>query len=357
MNKYFIRGIQQIGIGVSNIEESFAWYRKYFGADIKVFDDDSVAEFMLPYTGNKPQRRRAILAMNLQSGGGFEIWQYKGRIPQPPISEIQIGDLGIFAAKIKSKNIEISHSFFKQNNLNITEIIRDPRGNPIFWVKDPWGNNFQIIEGEGWFADEKKHSGLTYGAIIGVPDIEKSFTVYKDILGYSTELYSKEGRFEDLQPIAGGNSVFKRVLLSHPEKREGCFGKLLGPSQIELVQVLDREPKKILEGRYWGDLGFIHLCFDIANMDVLRDVCKNADHPFTIDSYEAQGGESFDMGESAGLFSYIEDNGGTLIEFVEGHRLPIVKRLKWEINLKDRAPQKPLPTWIIKALRFSRVKN
>lgn len=34
-----ISGIQQIGIGNPNVEEATDWYRKYFGMDIKVFDD------------------------------------------------------------------------------------------------------------------------------------------------------------------------------------------------------------------------------------------------------------------------------------------------------------------------------
>lgn len=357
MDKYYIRGIQQIGIGVSDVKEAFAWYRKYFGSDVKIFDDDSVAEYMLPYTGNKPQKRRAVLALNLQSGGGFEIWQYKERIPQSANFEIQIGDLGIFAAKIKSKNIIKTHKFFKDNGLKISSISTAPNGKPEFWLTDPWGNKFQIVEGDGWFRNEKKLTGLTYGVVIGVKDIQKSIPIYKDILGYSKEVYSQEGVFCDFAELPGGKNTFKRLLLTHPDKREGCFGKLLGPSYIELVQVIDREPKNIFEGRYWGDLGFIHLCFDIANMDALRNVCKEKGYAFTVDSLEAKSGKSFDMGDSEGAFSYIEDNGGALIEFVEGYRLPLIKAIGWELNLKARDPQKPLPSWIMKALRFNKVKS
>ena len=45
---------------------------------------------------------------------------------------------------------------------------------------------------------------------------------------------------------------------------------------------------------------------------------------------------SFDMGEAAGRFSYIEDPYGTLIEFVETHKVPIIKKIGWYINLKKR---------------------
>jgi len=55
-------------------------------------------------------------------------------------------------------------------------------------------------------------------------------------------------------------------------------------------------------------------------MDHLKKECEEAGFHFTVDS-----AESFDMGEAAGHFSYIEDPDGTLIEFVETHKIPIIK--------------------------------
>ena len=63
------------------------------------------------------------------------------------------------------------------------------------------------------------------------------------------------------------------------------------------------------------------------------------------------------MGEAAGHFSYNEDRDGTLIEYVETHRVPILKKIGWYLNLKKRNPAKPLPNWIVKSLGFSRVKE
>jgi catechol 2,3-dioxygenase-like lactoylglutathione lyase family enzyme len=120
-------------------------------------------------------------------------------------------------------------------------------------------------------------------------------------------------------------------------ERKGAFSQLFGPSEIELIQTTDRTAKNIFEGRFWGDLGFIHLCFDIFGMDALKKKCEAAGHPFTVDSH-ANLGDSFDMGEAAGHFSYIEDPDGALIEFVETHKVPIAKKLNWYINMKKRNP-------------------
>ena len=97
-----ISGMQQVGVGAEDAESAFSWYRRAFGMDIPIFDDAGRPILMTRYTGGTVQERRAILAANLAGGGGFEIWQYTGRKPQPPSFEPAVGDLGILAARIKT---------------------------------------------------------------------------------------------------------------------------------------------------------------------------------------------------------------------------------------------------------------
>jgi catechol 2,3-dioxygenase-like lactoylglutathione lyase family enzyme len=354
---YYIRGIQQIGIGVADLFEAWRWYRKVFGVDVKVFDDDSVAEFMLPYTGNEPQQRHAIMALNLQGGGGFEIWQYKGRVPQAPAQMPKLGDYGIFACKIKAPNVSSAFDSFRAAGVPTSKLCTTPDQSKSFFVTDPYGNVFQVVHCDTIFRNEKKPTGAVGGAIIGVKDFETAKKVYMDILGYGQVVYDKQGEFDDLKELNGGKSQFRRVLLRHFDKREGGFGKLLGPTEIELVQLVGEGATDIFKDRFWGDLGFIHLCFDVQRMQQLRSYCESKGHPFTVDSLAAQEGKSFDMGEAAGLFSYIEDGNGTLIEFVEAHKLPIIKALGITLDLRKRDPQKPVPDWMLNALRFSKHKD
>jgi hypothetical protein len=89
----------------------------------------------------------------------------------------------------------------------------------------------------------------------------------------------------------------------------------------------------------------------------LKNFCESKGFPFTVDSKKSHEGNSFDMGEAAGHFAYIEDPDGTLIEFVETHKVPILKKLGWYLDLRKRDPNKSLPDWIVKTLRFSRVKK
>jgi hypothetical protein len=127
----------------------------------------------------------------------------------------------------------------------------------------------------------------------------------------------------------------------------------LGDSTIELVQSLERQDcKKIFENRFWGDWGFIHLCFDIQGMNALKAECEAKGFPFTVDS-----SDTFDMGEAGGRFSYVEDPDGTLIEFVETHKVPILKKIGWYIHLKNRKPGKSLPRIILKLMGLNRYKG
>lgn len=348
-----ISGIQQVGIGVKDADTAWAWYRRNFGMDIPVFKDAATAGLMQRYTGGQPQERYAILALNIAGGGGFEIWQYTKRTPVAPDFKILLGDLGIFAAKIKCRNVPEMYAFAKNNNLDIvTELANDPSGKPHFFLKDPYGNLFEIVEEQTWFKNRKDLTGGIAGCVIGVSNMKKSMDFYREVLGYDVVVYDQKNTFADYKGIDGGDGLFHRVLLRHSKERKGGFSKLLGPSQIELVQVEGRTTNKIFDKRFWGDLGFIHLCFDINGMKNLEDKCAELNYPFTVNS-----SDSFDMGEAAGHFSYTEDPDGTLIEFVETHRVPIIKKIGFYLNLRNRAPEKSLPNWMITALSLARVKD
>ena len=351
----FISGIQQVGIGVANVYEAFKWYRQHFGMDVPMFEEAAEAGLMLPYTGGKPQSRHAILALNLQGGGGMEIWQYTGRTPMPAAFQPQLGDLGIFIAKVKCKDVWACFHDLRKRGVNmLTNPAPRPDGEEHFFVKDPWGNIFEIVGAKDWFSKSRPAlTGGMYGAVIGVSDMDRAVKFYSEILGYETVVYDRAGDFADWHGVDGGFGRYRRVLLQHAEKRKGPFSRLLGDTEIELVQSLERTPLKIFDNRFWGDLGYIHLCFDIMGMAEMKTFCAEKGHPFTVDS-----SGSFDMGEAAGYFSYIEDPDGTLIEFVETHKIPILKKLGWYLDLRKRSnPEKPLPVWMLKTLGLGRVKE
>jgi catechol 2,3-dioxygenase-like lactoylglutathione lyase family enzyme len=351
-----ICGIQQMGIGVPDVQGIWKWYRQNFGVDVRIFEEAAEAPLMTRYTGGQVHARTATLALSMEGGGGFEIWQFTSRGTEKSTDPIILGDFGLYACRIKSKNVTATFNFLKKNGAHIlSEPQQLPSGQLHFLVQDPNGNIFDIVEGNAWFMDTKfeGQTGGVAGAMIGVSSIEKSLKLYQEILGYSEIVYDVTDTFAAFDNIPNGNQRIRRVLLQHPDARKGPFAKLLGPTQIELIQAVERtDAKSIFKNRFWGDWGFIHLCFDVQGMDSLQKECEAAGFPFTVDS-----GKTFDMGEAGGRFSYIEDPDGTWIEFVETHKVPVMKKLGWYIHLKNKKPGAFLPNWMLRAMRFNRVKN
>lgn len=349
-----INGIQQLGVGVEDVYEAFDYYRKIFGMDIQVFDEAAKAELMLAHTDGTICERHAILALNMQGGGGFEIWQHKGKKPEKIAFDSELGDLGINIGKLKCTDAKSALAFYRQNGVEIlTELQNNPAGTKHFYLKDQYENIWEVIEDPFVFQETKAVNGGVFGVTIGVKDIDESLKIYKDLLGYSTTVYDKTGMFEDLKDLPGGAHSFRRILLYRQKSESGAFSPLFGPSTIELVQRKDYEARNIFINRIWGDPGFIHLCFDINDLDDLREKTASKGFPFTVDSAKAM--DSFDMGEAAGNFAYIQAPDLSLIEFVETHKVPLLKKFGWYLNLRKRG-NKPLPNRILKLFALKRVK-
>lgn len=351
MSAPLISGIQQVGVGVQNVPEAWQWYRRILGFDVPVFDDKADAPLMTPYTGGKVQQRHALLAINMAGGGGLEIWSFTSRVSQPANFKMQLGDLGINAIRFKAPDVRKAHEWVKsQSKETVGQLFSLPEGEG-FWGKDPYGNIYQITSDTTWFQNTGKPVGGVAGVVIGVSDIDKSLTFYKNLLDPMEVVYDKTGVFEDL-PLPIANQRFRRVLLRKHFTPDGAFSKLLGNIQIELIQTLDRKPKKLFENRYWGDCGYIHLCFDTLDMETLKTKIQAQGYPFTVDSEK-----SFGMESAAGRFAYVEDPDGTLIELVETHKLPILKKIGWFLDIQKRKHQRPLADWMLKLLSLSRVKD
>ena len=350
-------GIQQMGIGVPDVHEAWAWYRKNFGMDVPVFEEAATADLMLKYTGGQSHERHAILAINMQGGGGFEIWQYTSRTPEGPKNPIRMGDLGIYACKMKARDVPKAFAEFDPKYRVSDKVHVAPNGDQHFFVKDPYGNLFQIVECPEIYMETKSNIGGVYGAIVGCTNILKTASYYDALLNYffTKDHCETAGKHEDLFDLENGDATIYRCIMPSREERAGPFSELLGPSQLEVIQLAEKqdEAKRIYEDRYWGDLGFIHLCFDILNMPNLEAECLRGGFPFTVDS-----SMTFDMGEAAGRFSYIEDPDGALIEFVETQKIPIIKKLGWYLDLTRRKkPLTPLPKIMLKALALNRKKD
>lgn len=347
-----VNGMQHIGIAVSDMDVMLPLYRKLFGLDIPFFDSVQPAPLMDVYTRNQTITKRASMVINLQGGCAMEVIQPTSFIPSANRQAFQWGDIGINAVVMKSRDVHRS----RERVCDLVEICHPmeerPDGRAVFSLKDPDGNIFQFTADENWYTNNGHHSGGVLGCVMGVSDIEKSLRLYSDLLGFDQKVWDETGVFSDWQHLPGGNQKYRRVLLTASKPTGGGFARVTGRNYIELVQALDRTPNKIFKGRIWGDLGFVHLGLDVKGMSELGQNLAEKGFPFTCDSNAA-----LSMGKTKVHCVYIDDPDGILIELIEVYKVPIVEKWGIFLNVEKRDPLQPLPDFMLKALRFSRIKD
>lgn len=349
-----INGIQHIGVGVENSDLSQKWYRKFLGMDIPIFDGVAAAPLMDVYTRNKTITKRATMILNLQGGCAMEVVNPTSFEPKKPSFEPQLGDIGIYITQIKAQDVAAAYDYFLNNGANlISNIVRLPDGLQTFYVKDPNGLVFQVVQGQNFYTRGSHVTGGPNGCVIGVTDIRKSLKLYADILGYDKVVYDRSGVFDDFKALDGGQKGFHRIRLTQSNPPGGGFAKVSADTYIELVQALDYMPRKIWKDRIWGDVGFVHLGLDVRGMKALGEDLSAKGFGFTCDTKD-----TLDMGGTTRVHcTYIDDPDGILIELIEVYKIPIVEKLGIFLNVEKRDPLKPLPDMMLKALRFSRVKD
>ncbi|MFZ6053421.1 VOC family protein [Halocola ammonii] len=349
-----INGIQHVGVAVKDMDASLKFYRKFFGLDIPFFDDEAEAPLMRYYTKNETITKRASMVMNLQGGCAMEVIRATSFDPRPAVFDTRLGDLGIYITQVKCRDLDATYKFCKEEDCNLlTEISERPNGDRTFYLTDLEGNVFQYLEHDEWYSKNGHHSGGVLGCTIGVSDMEKAFSLYKNILGFDRVIYDESKVFDDFKGgVTGGENKMRRVLLTQSKQPGGGFARVTGSTYIELVQVLDREPRKIFDDRIWADLGFVHLGFDVKGMERLGEELKKEGFGFTCDSDEA-----LDMGTTKVHCTYIDDPDETWIELIEVYKVPIIEKWGIYLNVEKRDPLKPLPNYMLKALRFSRIKD
>ena len=347
---YSIGGIQQVGVGVDDLTTGWQWYRDQLGFDLPIFRDRGLATLMGHYTNGKSEEREAMLAINMVGGGGVEIWQYINRLPRTFSPPIAIGSPGIYGIRLKCTSLSAAHRFARQQRLNCSEIFELPHGQSNFALYDHL-NNLYMVTAQPDLLQRRAHPiGGVCGAIIGCSDIEQALPIYSGLLGYDQVVYDYraplqyqpqlETLYRGTRPTAalGEPHMVRQLRLERSSPPRSPLAPLYGHSHLELWELCQAaKPPHIFARRQWGDIGFIHLCFEIGGLDDFRHHAAKSGVSFTVDS-----GTTFRMGEAGGRFAYIEDPDGTLIELVETHRITLSKRLAISINLQ-RPNRRSLP--------------
>ena len=254
---------------------------------------------------------------------------------------------------MKSRDVKNMHAYCTSNGaLNLSEIQLNPAQQQVFDLTDLDGNFFRVEPTTECYRDMGHPSNGVAGCSIGVTNIDEALNLYSNLLGYDEIVFDRTGTFNDWGHLPGGKEQYRRVRLKQSAPTGGGFARVMGATFIELVQALDRVPARTFKGRIWGDSGFVHLGLDVKGMKKLGENLADQGFAFRCDSNDA-----LSMGQTKVHCTYIDDPDGTLIELIEVYKVPIVEKWGIFLNVEKRDPLKPLPNFMLNALRFSRIKD
>ena len=219
MSDRLLYGIQQIGIGVTDVFRAEKWYARILKATIKVIEDHNPATHMAPYMGGKSRNKSAIILLNPNGGGGFELWQHTEHSPQFPTREIKAGDLGINYITLHSGNLVSLRNHLSKNHQEFQDI-----SDSELYLIDPFGNQIHVKQ-QNELAPKVLVTGVKE-CTIGVANLQASIQFYQHF-GYSL---IKQKENEDLIEA----SLFSK------DKSSGRFGTFFGNSTISLIQRKDK---------------------------------------------------------------------------------------------------------------------
>lgn len=320
-----VNGIQHIGLGVRNREESYRFYNNALGFSVLMSKSTDTCTGMLPVLGSD-ELRDVLIALNPYGGALVEIFQYISKQPEPIPEEVDFSYNGFLFYGIKVKNISRALEIVRNHGGTIvtgpssfSPMLKAGWKTAVF--KDPDGIHGIMLEYPGstvgYGNGRPKIGGIEYIAI-GVSNLNQSIDFYSSVLGYNVILYQHDGNCKEWETLFGKDRRIKRALLVRGSKPQGLFRHFLRGGMIELIEVEGKINKHNFDGRQWGDIGCMELCFDVSDINATLEAVTKMGVSVTVPPY------SQDMGlKTQATFAYIKDPDGSLLEFADIKRLPV----------------------------------
>jgi len=309
--------LQHIGLGVANAANSYSFYRKCLGFNLKLADFNGSSPEMEPIIGELA-RMRIIMGLSSQGRGLVELVEHCSSQPRP--LSLQWGDIGFLASGYRAANLTVAARQLENMGIRMVSPIldlnlKDGRKWQSVFTKDPDGNLVELVDTNPTKPRKPAIGGLAQ-VTIGVRDLGEAIKFYRDIVGFDEVLLENEWSSPAGAPF---NQKQRQALLGKKRSLKSPFVPFDG-GRIRLVQALDYKGKDVFQGRRWGDLGQMECCFQVddirATIAELIDKKVDIFHPPTF----------MNMGSgSCGYFSYIKDPDGNLVEFVEVSRIAWMK--------------------------------
>jgi len=297
-----ITSVYHVGYGVQNDLKSVQFYQKYLNfGDLRVqIEDDSSGGFG-DFVG-RGERYRWSMMTHKNGSVDFEPVQLVSRKPVS-IPAFRWGDIGINEVCFRVEGLGELFGWLKKEGVKIISTPKRVRLNEkwdkeFFYIEDPDGIRIKLEQN---VHDAEKSPGVKdfdY-LCVGVSSLDDSVKFYRDLLGYKRVIWEAEGHLEWMDDCAGEEVHGRTIMLGSD------FDKYL----YQLVESTGEQRPHIFEGKRWGDVGLLELCFRVSD---LEEMCKYLSSRKVNVLVEPQpASPQLDYA----FIAYVEDPDGNYIEF------------------------------------------
>lgn len=301
-----VSGVDHVGLGVKDRELMKSFYMNVLGFN-RVFGE-------MPEEDHPPihavlRTSPAILsAVHLchESGGiAIALFHKTNPPPRPVRADFKYGDIGV--NKIVLSVSDLGQTY--RDLLKVANFITEPKSAMIpgwgehhfIYCKDPEGNLIEFISGAS--ATAKVGPGGVPWIGIGVSDLERSKAFYRKHLGFDQVVIENHEAFSGLVDVVSGaaGARVRSCLLKNSESS----------GMIEIFETLKPRGRSIPFGVQWGDYGYLQTCFNVNDINMMKEYCEAAGMDILVPP------QIIDDPEHSGGFMYIRDPDGILVEFVQ----------------------------------------
>lgn len=315
-----INALQHIGFGVWDVDKTYDFYKRFLGYKVKLNDITVASKEMEPVVGSL-ETMRMMMAANPKGGGLIELIEHKSSPIRPFPEDGRYGFYGVVEAGYGVRRIDRVVSDMKAAGVPVlTPVCEQDLGGGRKWrfayLQDPDGLPLQLTEevpagGQARNGAKPAVFGLFHIGM-GVSDLERSKTFYRNALGFDRVLFQFEGEMPEMEPVAGGLLRAKMAILERSQPPSGPLDGMLSRGVLKLFEVKDSRGCHAYEGRRWGDIGCMEFCMDVTDLPAVVADMKNKGIPIYLPPVE------IDMGSgSKGMVAYVRDPDGSIVEFVE----------------------------------------
>jgi len=299
-------GVHHVALGVSDLGAMTAFYRDLMGfTEVLAEFGESEQEIMREVTRSPRAVFSGALLRQKAGGISLELIHMADPAPRPIRKEIRYGDIGVGKITVAAASARSAYETLRDRvgfcSQPKTTVIPGFGEYEFVYCRDPEGNLIEIVT-----ADEGCEG--TFGGVssvgMGVTDLERSVTFYRERLGFDVVVDTHESFSGLVDEVSGAaDTRVRSCLLSAGTPKGGM---------LELFETKEPRGRSIPFSTRWGDFGYLQVAF---GCDDIRGAAADMEEA-GMDLLCSPKAMAESVPDDPGEFVYVRDPDGIPIEFL-----------------------------------------